>query len=68
MRFSEFDTHEQATEQPPVVFKLRVDAMSALKAKHIIDRHRGWQLLACKEDGQHAVLTIAATGSDDGDA
>ena len=68
MRFSEFNTHKQPTEQPPVVFRLRVGAMSALKAKHLIERHQDWQLLACEVEGQHTVLTIAATESDDGDA
>ena len=65
MRYSEFNTEKQATEQPPVVFKLRVGAASALQAKHIIERRSGRQLLACEEDGQHMVLTIAATDSDD---
>ena len=65
MRFFEFSTQKHATEQPPVVFKLRVGAASALQAKHIIERRMGRQLLACERDGQHMVLTIAATGSDD---
>ena len=68
MRYSEFDTHAQATEQSPAVFKVRVGARSALKAKHFIERNQAWRLLACKMDGQHAVLTVAATGFDDGDA
>jgi len=65
MRFSEFSTPKQATEPPPVVFKVRVGAVSALQAKHIIERRRGRQLLACERDGEDVVLTIAATGSDD---
>lgn len=65
MRFSEFSTQKQAAEQPPVVFKVRVGAGSALQAKHIIERRGGQQLLACEKDGQHMLLTIAATGSDD---
>ena len=65
MRFSEFSTQKQATEPPPVVFKLRVGAASALRAKHIVERHRGRQLLACERDGQNMVLTIAVTGPDD---
>lgn len=65
MRFSEFSTQKQATEHPPVVFKLRVGAASVLRAKHIIERRSGQQLLACEEDGEHMVLTISASGSDD---
>ncbi len=65
MRFFEFSTQKHATEQPPVVFKLRVGAASALQAKHIIERRSGRHVLACEEDGQHMVLTISATDCDD---
>lgn len=67
MRYSEFDTEEQATEPPPIIFKVRVGAASVLKAKHIIEQIQGRRLLACERDGEHAVLTVAVTGSDDGD-
>ena len=66
MRFSEFNTEEQATEPPPI-FKVRVGAASVLKAKQIIERNQSRRLLACERDGEHAVLTVAVTGSDDGD-
>ena len=68
MRFSEFNTHEQGAEPPPIILKVRVGAASVLKAKQIIEQNQGRRLLACERDGQHAVLTIAVTGSYDGDA
>ena len=68
MRFSEIGTHRRTTaEQPPVTFQVRVGAGSLLQAKQIIERRRGWQLVACEGEGQDRVITVVvtATASDD---
>ena len=65
MRFSEFISEEQAIEPPPIIIKIRVGAASALKAKQIIERNPGQRLLAYERDGEHAVLTVAVTESEE---